>query len=77
MTMIRRVEISRPCAFECALLWVKAGKSEVLVLVAKAASWSQECGWNLGDTFPVFLPEFGSSYLPRKTPSSVPTVNIF
>lgn len=66
MIMIRPLELSRHVLLMCALLWIKAGKSKVLVL-AKAASWSQEYGWNLGDTFSLFLPEFGGFYLPGKT----------
>lgn len=66
LIMIRPLELSRHVLLMCVLLWVKAGKSKVLVL-PKAPSWSQKCDWNLGDTFPMFLPEFGGSYLPRKT----------
>ena len=66
MKMIRPLEPSRHVLLMCVLLWVKAGKSKVLVLL-KAPSWSKKCDWNLGDTCPVFLPEFGGSYLPRKT----------
>lgn len=62
MIMIRPLELSRHVLLMCAFLWIKAGKLKVLVL-AKAASWSQECGWNLGDTFSLLLPEFGGFYL--------------
>lgn len=65
MIMIRPLEPSRRVLLMCALLWVKAGKSKVLVL-AKALLWPQECGWNPGDTFLLFLSEVGVSSLPRK-----------
>lgn len=66
MIMIRPLELSRRVLLMCALLWVKAGKSKVLV-PAKASSWSQECDGNPGDTFPLFLSELRGSSLAGKT----------
>lgn len=60
MIMIRPLELSRRVLLMCALLWVKAGKSEVLV-PATASSWSQECGWNPHDIFRLSLSELGGA----------------
>lgn len=38
--MIRPLKLSRHVFLMCALLWVKARKSKVLLILAKAASWA-------------------------------------